>query len=451
MSYFGSIVQNVISPPENDTTVNLAAGATWNGTSSSTLGVAGIQVSLKTDQNCTVNVYQSPDGTNWDTTDTFTYYTAIGSFSQTVQAIASYTKISVTNNGLSATSYLRLQTALCPIVEAVPRSCTDRGYFKTSIQEIANEQNDTVLITPYRELQVEEPTKLVGSAFYGTTIDPNFWSSVTTNSGLISQSGGLLTLQTNTAGNGSSYIQSILTNRQIPGHASRFRTQIFQDSSVANNVRTWGLHDGTDGVYFLLDSTGFAVESKNNNSTSTVRSSLFNGKWGGTYLLDTSNHSFDIVISNARTAFYVDNVLLHRLSVVRSRFSSTLNLPIRISNANSGGSVTNVTMNTLSASVVRLGKSSTQARYKFTTGIQSGGVICKYGAGSLHRALLGANANGCVLTIYDSTTAGGAVLFTSCSINNNNQTSLDFGSVAFNNGLTYTLTGATGTVTLVYE
>jgi hypothetical protein len=62
MSYFKHIKQDVVADPNNSSVVNLAAAATFTGTSTSTLGVVGLQVSLKTDQNCTVYVDQSPDG-----------------------------------------------------------------------------------------------------------------------------------------------------------------------------------------------------------------------------------------------------------------------------------------------------------------------------------------------------------------------------------------------------
>ncbi len=55
MSYFRSIVQNVVADTNNSSTTNLGSGNsyTFSGTASSTLGVVGIQVPLFTDKNCT--------------------------------------------------------------------------------------------------------------------------------------------------------------------------------------------------------------------------------------------------------------------------------------------------------------------------------------------------------------------------------------------------------------
>jgi hypothetical protein len=92
------------------------------GDTASTLGVAGIQVTLKTDTSCTVFVDQSPDGVNWDITDKYVYNPLKANFGLTVQAVASYFRVRVRNEDSIASTYFRLQTCLCPVVEAVPRS-----------------------------------------------------------------------------------------------------------------------------------------------------------------------------------------------------------------------------------------------------------------------------------------------------------------------------------------
>ena len=138
MSKFGSLLQNITASTLNSSTANLANGATFSGVVDSTLGVAGIQVSLYTDQNCTIYIEQSPDttptGPHWDLSDEYRYF-ADTNFGVTVQAISSYFRVRVTNTGSSITNYFRLQSRLCPIVEAVPRTLTDFGNFKTAVVE----------------------------------------------------------------------------------------------------------------------------------------------------------------------------------------------------------------------------------------------------------------------------------------------------------------------------
>ena len=63
MSFFSKFEQNVRASAVNSSVANLNAAATFTGTIDSTLGIAGIQISLKTDQNCTVYVDQSQDAT----------------------------------------------------------------------------------------------------------------------------------------------------------------------------------------------------------------------------------------------------------------------------------------------------------------------------------------------------------------------------------------------------
>jgi hypothetical protein len=128
-SSFSSIQQNVTASLFNNTTTNLAAGAAFTGASESTLGVAAIQVNVKASQPIEVQVQQSPDGTNWDVIDTQVYETDEGD-GRTYQAVASYFRIVATNIGGVTSTYLRIQTALCPIVEALPRALTPHGRLR---------------------------------------------------------------------------------------------------------------------------------------------------------------------------------------------------------------------------------------------------------------------------------------------------------------------------------
>lgn len=125
---FADVQQNVMPSIYNNSTVNLASGASFTGSSESALGTAGLQISFKSDQQCTVTVQQSPDGTNWDIVDSWPVNANIG-FSTTVQAVSTYYRTVVTNNGASTTTYLRLRTYTCPIVEAVPRALGPSGGF----------------------------------------------------------------------------------------------------------------------------------------------------------------------------------------------------------------------------------------------------------------------------------------------------------------------------------
>jgi hypothetical protein len=129
LAAFTSLMQNVMTSIYNNSTANLAAGASFTGIAESTLGVAGIQVNCKSSQPILVQVQQSPDGTNWDISDDQVFMAGEGD-GRTYQAVASFFRVIATNQGNATTTYLRLQVALCPIVEAVPRSLTPHGKLK---------------------------------------------------------------------------------------------------------------------------------------------------------------------------------------------------------------------------------------------------------------------------------------------------------------------------------
>ncbi len=126
---FSFMQQNVQGSVANSSTANLAAGGSFTGAAESTLGVAALQVNLASDQPCLISIQQSPDGTNWDVVDEWLVLAGVGD-SRTFQATASFFRLVCQNIGNATTTYLRLQTALCPTVEAVPRALTPGGKLR---------------------------------------------------------------------------------------------------------------------------------------------------------------------------------------------------------------------------------------------------------------------------------------------------------------------------------
>ena len=127
---FTAILQSAVVSLYNNSTTNLASAASFTGTGESTLGTNAIQVNFKSDQPCTVQCQQSTDGTNWDIADSF-YVPAGTGDGRTFQAVAAYYRTVVTNLGGATSTYLRLQSILCPVVEAVPRALSSGGGLKT--------------------------------------------------------------------------------------------------------------------------------------------------------------------------------------------------------------------------------------------------------------------------------------------------------------------------------
>jgi hypothetical protein len=281
VSYLNRFSQNVVASATNSSTANVNAGLSFVGTAVSTMGVAGIQVSLKTDQNATIYVEQSnalangagtvsTDGTitlagsgtnflsrrvgdeiyvsgetvrviasiasdisltvtstfsttasgltyqmyNWDLSDLYNYYHAIGNFGITVQAISSYVRVSVTNTSATNTTYFRLGSILCPIVEAVPRTLDANGNLKVAIQSNIDRYGFKSEYSPSGEMRVTQVTRLAGSQF-DTTLDSAFWVATVASSATAAVSGSELILTSNTNSAASAVVTSVRRARYV--------------------------------------------------------------------------------------------------------------------------------------------------------------------------------------------------------------------------------------------
>jgi hypothetical protein len=123
--------QNVFASALNSSTASILSGANFPGASETTLGVAGIQVNTYLNQPHTVTVYQSSEGSNWYIADSWPVPTNLG-ISRTVQATDSFYKVVVTNTGSGTATVVAIATALCPVVEALPRALTSGGNLKVT-------------------------------------------------------------------------------------------------------------------------------------------------------------------------------------------------------------------------------------------------------------------------------------------------------------------------------
>lgn len=445
-----SIIQSVVVDAANSSTANLAAGATFTGTAANTLGVNAIQISLKTDQNCMVYVDQSPDGTNWDLSDPFNYYYSIDNFGVTVQAISSYFRVRVTNTGASITTYLRLQTALCPIANSEPRSADADGNFKVGVKSTTDGYGWGVENTPMGEMRTVTPCRLAGATFNGTTIDPNFWTATVANSATITQANAEITLTSGTNAAGSAQLNSVRAGRYVSGNSLRARFQIqLGDTGTANNTRQWGIAWGatmptiTDGAYFELAGTTLGVVTLKGGVATRVASGSFNGKLGAVYSMGTSVASVEIYWTNGKVYFVVGDILLHTVSASSATWADTMTHHLYMSNINSGNT-TSVTLKCRVASIHRLGPLETDPIYKRLTGAAT--TVLKYSAGKLHRVVLN-STGGTNVTLYDNTAASGNVI---ALLVTGGIASIEYGT-PFYNGLTAVTSGAGCDMTIVYE
>ena len=453
-------IQDVHASTLNSSSVNVNANGSFVGLAESTLGVAGIQVMLKTSHNCTVNVDQSPDsnGANWDCTDAYTYYAADGGKSWTTQAVGSAFRVRVLNTTGTTTNFFRLGTALCPVVEALPRATTDTGFLKSSVQEIETGFGQHVLGTPMNQLQTAGSFRLAGAAFSGTnpvdSVDTNYWSKVIktglANATQFEASG---TLSTGTTANGDILLNSVRTARYVGGAANRYRGIVRVPTALGANVRRWGAFDATDGYFFQWDGSALSVVSRKSGTDTPTYSNSFNGEIGGTFTPNSLvAYTYEIFYTNKSAWFMVDGLLLHKLTFNSTTGVGNINLKIGLQNTNSAGNVNDNQLMVRTSSISRLGNAQSQPVGAFQSG-QIASRTLKYGTGNLRSATLSALTNNSIVTLYDNTSATGTIIWSSGAHSTGNLVPypVNFNDIVFSTGLALAVTGANLNILVIYE
>ena len=317
---------------------------------------------------------------------------------------------------------------------------------------IANQTNGTQKIkitdgygfsveaTPMDELRVAEATRLVGSTFQGTTIDPNFWTSTLANNGTAAQANNQITLGSSTTNNGSSILQSVRNARYIGSISNRFRAQIqLGDTGVVGNTRRWGMFNGTDGAYFELAGTTLSACVIKTGSRTAV----------ATLTAPTTNvSSYEIYITNSKVYFTIAGALVATYNATTTTWADTLNLPVRIDNINSG-STTNSTILVRVATIARLGKLETAPTFKNITGVTTSQIL-KYNSGMLHSVLVGTPVNNATIAIYDNVSGTGNPIMLLTLPNSAVPFVLEE-SIPFGTGLNIVPSSATLNITIIYE
>jgi len=460
-----SIDQKAIPSVVNSSIINLAkspdSGYIFVGEPETTLNCNAIQVSLKTDQNCTVYVDQSSDAINWDIVDSYSYkYQNSISFGITVQAVSSYYRVRVENmSSLAATLFFRLQSVLCPVVESLPRSLSSEGHLKVGVYEIEDMYNNVVKITTMGELRTISATRLIGTSFSGTTIDSNFWTAAVANSGTVTQTGGEITLRTNGVANGSTGLQSTRFARYMSGCSNYFRAILdFSGALINNNTKRWGIFTGTlntpvDGAAFEMINTVFSIVTFKGGMPTRVVNGQFNGEYGLILNnISSGAQTFEIIYTNKIIFFMYNNQLIHKVTATAATWTNTLNLPLRAENVNTSSGTTDTSLKIRAYTVSRYGDQETSPIWKNQVGAVTASVL-KYGSGRLHKILINKWVNGSVITLYDAITATNPIAIvtpTSGSEGSLIPFSMDY-NLDFYTGLCFTTANSSTNITVVYE
>lgn len=445
--------QDVEADAGNSSTTNLTAGNsyTFTGVGKTTLGIVGLQWSLKTDQNATVYIEESPDNTNWDISNVFDYIASKGGVGATVQASQSYWRIRVVLTVSINTTYFRLQGILCPIATPLPSSLSHYRRLKTESVLVSPEDTERHgFISPLGALTTVETVRLVGTNFGGAIKDTNFWTETVTNNGTVTQSGEII-LATNTTSNGTAKYESVQKGRFVASGPMKFFGFIqFITALTANNIRRFGPYDTNDGFFFQTNGTTFGVGTRTSVTGSPidtiVATGSFNGNYGTTWSPTIGTYcKFEIEYGLFGVLFYIDDKLLHTISP--TELTKTLELPITLDCANSGGADINISLHILGATIIRQGRLETNPTYYHLSGNNATHVL-KRGAGVLQKIMFN-NTSGTTITIYDNVEASGAVIgiitTTTGAIGEWEY------NVPFNIGLTFVTVGNSLDATIIYE
>lgn len=440
--------------PLNSTTVNLAAGASFTGATVPDLTWTAVQFTIASDQNLIVYVEQSQDGTNWDISDPFEFYTSETGVGNTVQLVSSYHRIRVVNVGTATTTFLRLQTIDIPFLPSLPRSLDQDGNLKASIQDgITDESGFTAQNSPDGEIITAPAVQLAGGTFAHPSIDPNAWTVASGVGGSVAISNAELVLQTGTTANNAVSANSVANARFISASSNKYHAQVrLSDSgTTTNNTRRWGVYNATNGAFFTVINGTFGIATRLNGVDTLISNGSFNGELGKAIILDANMNDYFIIYNTTTVWYYLKGKLLHTAQFLTSNWAASYSLPVTYENINTGGSTTNVSMNTRNGHIHRLGTLLSQSRSYFQQGLTAG-VTIKVGAGNIHSVILSGITNNSVLTIYDNTAASGIVLWTSGPLTSNGLPfAIDMKDTLFSNGITITVTGAALNALIIYE
>jgi hypothetical protein len=306
-----------------------------------------------------------------------------------------------------------------------------------------------VIVTPGGGLKVAEQTHLAGEAFGSVALNTTKWNIDLVGSGTQSATGnGELTMDTGTTANSAVEIESVDVARFIPANfnTTHHAVEIPDGASYAtNNSRKWGAFNATsatcNGAYFELDSgTWYVAHCLAGSATRVAKAS-----WNGAGILDFPDNAvntnvYEIEYNAGSIIFRVNGSVMHRVNLTATPYANNINFPVGMSNTNSGGSTTDVSMKLRAGAIYTLGKGTGVDRPFYQSGTTAG-VLIKSGPGHLGKVVVARNGAGggdATVSLYDALSA--TTQIGRIALDTDVTTEIDY-DLTFNVGLYVVITG----------
>lgn len=273
----------VVDPSEklstdNSSTSPLSAGATYTGTFEDTLNYPSVVFAVKTDQAGSLIADFSPDGTNVDSSLTYSIEAGINEVHR-LTCTRRYFRIRFNNTSASNQTYFRLQSILgnhnllsSPLNSTIQTDADTIVTRSVLYGQLDSGRYKAVPVTAegHLEATIHGPRNPFGSVHVENLL-PVFQSdavyflnrgqvsSGTTFNGTATSTQSMFTCTTSTTIYGSGYIQSRKRLRYRPGQGvvSRFTGKF--TTGVADSYQVVGIGHGEDGVYFGYKGADFGI------------------------------------------------------------------------------------------------------------------------------------------------------------------------------------------------
>lgn len=260
----------------NNSTATLNAGATYTGTAEDVSLYPSVTVAVKTDQAGTLYMQFSPDGTNWDSSLSFSVAAAVNEVHR-LSVTRKYYRTVFTNTSGSNQTYFRLQTLFgrqAPLTSALNSTVqSDADSLVTRSVLMGQDDGGNFNFVPvdthgHLEVALHSPLLPFGSvhtekmhpvlqfdAVYGLVEDLE--KTVVTGSGAVNHTNNMFQCSTGTTALSQAVLQSHRRLRYRPGQGAIMRFTALFSTPVASSIVVAGMGSAESGYFVGYNGTTF--------------------------------------------------------------------------------------------------------------------------------------------------------------------------------------------------